>query len=245
MFKVNKEEGKFTYPQQLLEKAGSKYYPNVDFTLNCEPVFANGEPYWAFDNYRLKGTNPGANYLFYTQPGWGSHFETMYPRTKIKCVTYAHDPEIHFDAQLDKEYDVGFIGEFAGIESDRKEYLKALVENFNCYFSENTPTTEISTALSKCKILFNHIRSEEVNIRFFETLAIGTQVCSYTPALHYLVPDDCYVTFSSIEDCVSKIKELLKKDELRFKIQRRAQKAVKEHTYKKRVEEMLQFVNLI
>lgn len=244
-FNVSGEKGRFTYPQQLLEKAGTTYYPNVDFKVNCEPYFVTGEPHWAFDNYRCHGAPTGASYLFYTQPGWGSYFETVYPRTKIKCVTYAIDPEIHYPVDTEQEYDIGFIGNFTDSINERPQYLDALKKEFNCYFSEDTQTEHISLALSKCKVLFNHIRSEEVNIRFFEALAIGPQLCSHTPALHYLVPDDCYLTFTSIEDCISKAKKLLKSKLMREEISGRGRSAVAKHTYKQRVEEMLYFTGKI
>jgi glycosyltransferase involved in cell wall biosynthesis len=229
------------YPADLLEKAISTYYPNIDFDLYCEPFFEEGKPHWAFDNYRLNGFKVGTP-LFYTQPGWGKFLDDN--RTNFKCVTYACDPEIHRPLDLEKEFNVGFIGELRDDTSEREKILEEIGKNFDCYLSNDVLTQDISAAYSKCKVIFNHIRTEEINIRFFEGLAIGAQVVSHSPALHYFAKEGKhYLSFKSVEEAIDKINYLLKHDNIREKMAKEArQHALEFHTYKHRAEEMLSFI---
>ena len=246
MFVVNAESGDCLYPQDLLRKAGEKYYPNVDFKLNCEPHSVDGEPYWAFDNYRGNGNVVGnPSHIFYTQPSFGLSFAERYPREDIKCVTYACDPDLHRPLDEEKIYDVGFIGRF--IDGDgRKEVIEAIKDKFNVYVSTNTKSEDISKELSRCKVLFNHIRYEEINIRFFESLAIGAQVVTYTPNLHlYATEGKDYLTFKTVTEAIDKINSLLLDDNKRNKMASNARESALRNTYKHRAEEMLHFIHLI
>lgn len=246
MFVVNAQSGNLTYPQDLLRKAGEKYFPDVNFRVSCEPYSIMGEPYWAFDNYRCGGRVEGnPSHVFYTQPSWGLHFAERYPRNNIKCITYACDPELHRPIESKKIYDVGFIGTFQD-KDGRKEVVDAIKKEFNCFISTTTVSDDISKELSKCKVLFNHIRYEEVNIRFFEALAIGTQVCTYTPNLNlFATEDESYLTFKSVPEAIDKINKLLVDDDRRNKMALSARKSALNHTYKHRASEMLSFLNLI
>lgn len=237
-------ESKILYPAQLLERALDKYYPGNNLELYCEPFSKPNTPHWAFDNYRTGGSDYKESPLFYTQPGWGSYFESR-GRTNIKCVTYACDPEIHKPVECKKEFDVGFIGRGCHENSDRDTYLEAIKNNFNAMITDTVSTEDLGKEYSKCKVIFNHIRWEEVNIRFFEGLALGAQVCSYTPALHYFaVEGKHYLTFKSVDEAIEKVRYLLQHDDVREKMAINARKhALEYHTYKHRAEEMLSFLD--
>lgn len=248
MFTVNAQSSHVLLPQDLLRKAGELLYPDPlkPVTIHCEPLFKDGEPFWAMDNYRLDGRVEGyPSHIFYTQPSWGLKFAEKYPRDIIKCITYACDPEIHQPIECEKIYDVGFIGNF-GDNDGRKEIIEALKQEFNCFVSTSTATKDISKELSRCKILFNHIRYEEINIRFFEALAIGTQVCTYTPNLNLFATEgESYLTFKSATEAIDKIRSLLADDDRRNRMALSARKSALNHTYRHRASEMLSFLNLI
>lgn len=246
MFVVNAQSNHLKLPQDLLRKAGVENFPYVQFKVNCEPFTVPGEPYWAFDNYRCGGRIEGEpSHIFYTQPSWGLHFAERYPRDTIKCITYACDPELHRPIDSKKIYDVGFIGNF-GDKDGRKDVIDAIQKEFNCFVSTSTESDDISKELSKCKVLFNHIRYEEVNIRFFEALAIGTQVCTYTPNLNLFATEgESYLTFKSVPEAIDKINKLLVDNDRRNKMALSARKSALNHTYKHRASEMLSFLNLI
>lgn len=229
-------------PADLLLKASRDM--GLDFDLWCEDSYMSGKPHWAFDNYRCGGAiGYDASHLFYTQPGWGMFFEQKMGRGKTKLLTYAIDEDTYPLVTAEKIYDVGFIGNVMAGDG-RQEYLDIIKANFNCLVTSEVATRDITKELAKCKVCFNHIRYEEVNIRFFEALASGAQVVSYSPALHLFAEEGKhYLSFRTPEEAIEKINYLLKHDKIREKIVKDARSHVlKYHTYKNRVQEILNFI---
>lgn len=229
-------------PPEMLEKAMRDL--NSDFDLYCEDKYLEGKPHWAMDNYRLGGTiGKGVSHLFYTQPGWGLAFEKEFGRNKIKCVTYAVDEEIYPEVKSEKIYDVGFIGTFNDNDG-RYDFIENLKSKFNCFISSELATHKITEELAKCRVLVNHIRYEEINIRFFECMASGAQVVSYSPALSLFAQEGIhYLTFKTPDEAVEKIQFLLDHPEVAEKMTKEARKHVlANHTYKHRVKEMIAFL---
>lgn len=232
-------------PALFLQKAADKLNLPVDFELHCEPMNKPGAYNWAFDNYRLNGSYAhDVKALFYTQPGWGNYFEKQFGRYNVQCQTYAVDEEFHTPVDVDKIYDVGFIGEMTG--DDRPLYIDTLRANFNCLIESNLDNKELPEKLSQCKILFNHIRVEEVNIRFFENLALGVQVNTHAPALHLFAEEGKhYISIKSPEEAVDEIRKLLQDEDRQKQIAHDARIHVLEnHTYKHRLLSMLKFLRI-
>jgi spore maturation protein CgeB len=240
MITFESQQSHFLLPQDFLRKAGAKV--TQEAYIRCEPFSTPNEPHFAFDNYRCNGAvSYDASVLFYTQPGWGKHFEEKMGRNRVKCVTYACDPEVHKAVKLPYVYDVGFIGELHDVHGERQAQLSYLDENFICYISDSTPTQEIARELSKCKVLFNQIRYEEINIRFFEAMALGIQVVSYSPALHLFAEEGKhYLSYKTIEEASELIQMLLDNDTLREEMKAASIKhALENHTYDHRIKEMM------
>jgi hypothetical protein len=202
-------------PPQLLQKAFIEL--GQDMELYCEDDYRFDKPHWAFDNFRLGGAiEYGASHLFYTQPSWGKFFIDKIGINKVKCVTYAIDKDIYPKIDSEKIYDVGFVGNILAGDK-REEFFNILKSNFNCFISSDVPTIGIADVLSRCKVLINPQRFEEVNIRFFEDLACGAQVVSYSPALHLFAEEGKhYLTYKTPEEAVEKIKYLLENDQEDF-----------------------------
>ena len=243
----NDPVGEFT-PAGLLQKAANKKeFKGIDFDLYCEDRGQPGLPQWSFDNYRLNGQfNAEASIHFYTQPGWGNNFEKILGRYRSQCHSYACDPDFHRPHEVEKIYDVGFIGQLDG--DDRSNYLDLIRANFpKCFISSSTPNENVPLELSKCKVLFNHIRTEEINIRFFENLAIGAQVVTHSPALHLFANEgEHYLSCKTPEEAIEKMKLLVEDDEKREKMAKDARShALANHTYRHRLIGMLKFANKI
>lgn len=245
MISIHSRTGNVLYPTDYLQKA-AKEFDHLDFELYCEDQCADGKPHWAMDNYRIGGSMcPKASHQFYTQPSMGEYFQSTFGRDKSLLVTYGIDPEIHKPHKVKKKYDVGFIGNVYG-DDGRKEWLELIDKNFNCFISTTTPSEEVALRLSECKVLFNQMRYEEVNIRFFEALSVGVQVVSHTPSLTMFADlGRDYLTFNSEEECLTKIKYLLENNELREQMEKQAQKTALRHTYRNRLLSMLYFCNVL
>lgn len=226
-------------PADLLAKAYKEMGANFD--LYCEDLFEPNKPHWAFDNYRINGTmGDTASHLFYTQPGWGKYFADLMGKDKVKLLTYAVDEEIYPEVESKEIYDVGFIGNIND-DDGRAEVIELLQLNFKCYISTSTPTRKIAKELSQCKVVFNHIRYEEINIRFFESLACGAQVVSYSPALHLFAKEyKHYMTYKTPEELLDVITLLITEPDIRKSIKKSARAEVlRRHTYKQRVYEII------
>jgi spore maturation protein CgeB len=95
------------------------------------------------------------------------------------------------------------------------------------------------------KIVLNNMHYAEVeavNCKFFEIMgAAGCQVCDDKPVVPELaLQGHEVVTFNSVDECVEKIKHLLDHPAERYSIAEAARKrALAEHTYQHRLQEML------
>lgn len=229
-------------PPELLEKAMGEL--GVDFDLWCEDQIQVDKPHWAFDNFRTGGrVEHQPSKLFYTQPSWGLHFMDKVGKDKVKLLTYAVDEEIYPEVEDEQVYDIGFIGNV--IDGDgREEWLNLVKDKYNCFFSSSVATKYQAREYAKCKVIYNPIRFEEVNIRFFEALACGVQLCSYSPALNLFAEEGKhYLAFRDENELFTKLDHLLENPNVRKKMRKEARKEVlRRHTYKHRVKEILNFI---
>lgn len=229
-------------PPDLLKKAMEELH--VDFEMSCEDEFLEGKPHWAFDNYRVQGAiQYEASHLFYTQPSWGKFFQDKVGAKNTKLLTYAVDEDIYPEVTDKKEYDLGFIGNIMDGDG-RKEWIDLVQSKYNCLISTDTITRDIAKVYAKCKIVFNPIRIEEINIRFFEALACGAQLCSYSPSLHMFAEEGKhYLTYKNKDDLFTKIDFLLENPDIAENMAKEARKEVlRRHTYKHRVKEITNFI---
>lgn len=192
----------------LLEKELKKHPFPIDVDIWVEPR-GKGPIYFSQDGSVESGD--GVKFCFYAEPSEQKKMRDMFGKNSA-FVTYAADPKIHRQIPSEKIYDVGFIGKSGG--DDRDDYLRALRESgLKVFISDSIPGPEVSHALSKCKILFNHIRFVDVNLRFFETMAIGCQVATFNPNLPNLAGETTFFCYDP-SSMVDIIKYLLKNPNL-------------------------------
>jgi spore maturation protein CgeB len=105
--------------------------------------------------------------------------------------------------------------------------------------------------LAASRITFNsHVDvagSKAANMRLFEATGVGTcLVTDYKDNLtNFFDIDNEVVTYKSINECIDKVKNLLRNDELRTKIAIAGQKrTLKEHSYNLRISEFAKFLEL-
>jgi hypothetical protein len=117
--------------------------------------------------------------------------------------------------------DFGFFGSKGGL--DRADRLKEIcdkmrwsydVRQLNNAFKQKWPYTAL--AMSNCKFLFNHGQKHDINLRIFESMAVGRPfICDYdktsgidklfNPNVHF-VPYDSY-TYNGLEDAMMWVTE--------------------------------------
>jgi len=230
MIRVVREAGTDLLFAGLLEKELLKYdFIDVDLVVEGR---TGGEVHFSQDWPIITSDN---KFMFYSLPSFKGIFEEKFGKN-CALVTYAADPFFHKPLKVEKTYDIGFIGKI--YYGERDEYRQLLSSKFNCFFKEDLDGTKIPDILSRCKILFNHTRPEiDVNLRFFESMALGCQVMLRTPSLHlFAETTNHYWGYSTPEQCISVVEMLLKNDDLREKTAINARKHfLSNHTYAHRV----------
>lgn len=204
--------------------------------LFFEPLHRKGCVVWAVDNNRISDRDyselfNSASTLIYSQPT----FNPKHPNAHL--VLLGADPEVHKKYDVEEEYDVVFVGEQEG----REDILKKLDSEFNLL---NLSSAEnYAKELSRAKIIFNYSRYNEINMRFFEGMAVGTLVTNKVP--HLPGKDGKhYMTYKDIDDAVSQIKKLLKDDKKRNEIAKNSRDFIlKSHTYKHRLKEIVDIID--
>lgn len=210
----------------------------MDLQVSVEPK--RWENYISQDYFISKKDYP-FKYVFYALPSVGEEYKKEMG-DHCSLLTYAADPELHSPKPVKKLYDVGFIGR--PYYRDRQSYLKTIEKLCprSFYNSYETAGVLVPDRLSECKILFNHTRPEiDVNLRFFESMALGCQVMLRNKVLDQFAIDGVhYMCYSSQGELVDLIKTLLADDDLRLRIAHNArQHFLKNHTYKHRAKSII------
>jgi len=209
MIEVIRDAGTdYLFAGLLAKELESRPFP-IDLKLFIEPRVKG--PYYFTQDGRIEKPDQKGNieFCFYTQPSQREEMCEVFGKN-CALVTYAADPLIHYQhLEIPKTYDVGFIGKPGG--DDRNMYLDALSHSGLKFFnSETIDGGAIAYELSKCKVLFNHVRYVDVNLRFFEEMAIGCQLVNYNKYLKLFgIEGVHYLTCNDPKDMVRMLKELL------------------------------------
>jgi spore maturation protein CgeB len=219
-------ENDFLFPGMIHQEL-QRHEFDRDVTIFMEPN--QGDIYFSQD----WGPTEHHKFVFYALPSLREGVTAMMGES-CALVSYAADPAHHHPQKGEKLYDIGFVGK--RYYPDRNGYLDMLVSHYPTSFAnyDQLPRAELPNVLSKCKVLFNHTRPEiDVNLRFFESMALGCQVMLRTPGLKEFAREGVhYMGYSSHEECVEVIKRLLEDDDLREKIALQARSHfLTNHTY--------------
>lgn len=163
----------------------------------------------------------------------------------------ACDPSIHSKIDVEKRYDLGFIGTDGGVP--RKFILQELRERFPNSFIGPAAFTEIAQGYSQAKIGFQFIQPQTkhtvpMSMRFFEIMSCGTML------LANKIPDENLaaldykdrkhlVIYKDLKEMFSLIEYYLKHDDERVEIAERGYRlTIEKHAYTNRVKEIIDVV---
>lgn len=151
-----------------------------------------------------------------------------------------HAMRVQFFKQL-KEYDVKIWG-------NRAPHWMNIEDISTMVMNHYVANVEKSKAFGGAKILINNLYPSEVygvNVRAFEIAAVGGfQLINYRPGIRQLFEEESeIVTFNNINDLKKKIDKYIHDDVLRLNIGENSRnRALKDHTYKVRLQLMLDTV---
>lgn len=223
-----------------------------DVELATSPGEFTIDVYWFLDNNIYDGNRSlmetrvtECQYAFYTQPPSKEYFEKK-KNGMAKLAMFAADPTLHFYTGAKKTFDLGFIGEFR----NRSYLLNELFQCFTCDLRNGgvEDPKKYSEVLSGCKILFNKADYNEINMRVFESMAIGCLLTNRVPGIEEVGEDGRHFVLydGTLDDAKLKIQYLLNHPEVREKIEKEARKLVLEkHTYRHRLLDILKFANAL
>lgn len=191
------------------------------------------------------------DYAFVFHPEYDKKF-AQYGSLNTYVLPHAVDAEIFQNCQIEKIYDLGWVGRLNGKKySVRRYYINKLKRSFKMNDIELYYTPE-EMALVYCqsKIVVNLSRDDylqDANLRCFEVMASGALLITPKPSELSKLGFEVGIHFVSFEDeleLYQKVQHYLEQDRERETIARNAQKLVLEqHTYDARVATILAILN--
>lgn len=170
----------------------------------------------------------------------------LFDHPSVHWLPLACDAEVHRGKEVEKEWDVGFVGNVKQ-DSERLRKVALVAKHFSTNdYMKPYPKEEIAEVYSKSRIVFNCAVGNEVNMRVFEAMASGSLLVTERVANGQsdLFENGVHlVEYSGDSEMIEKIRYYLEHDDERERIARAGQKAVlRDHTYQARCNEILRVV---
>jgi spore maturation protein CgeB/tetratricopeptide (TPR) repeat protein len=165
---------------------------------------------------------------------------------KVVWLPLACDPEIHGKVEVEKEYDVGFVGSISSTQDRRTILLERLQKQFGLSCQRKF-MDEMAEHYSKSRIVFNNAINNDLNMRVFEALCSGSLLVTdsasgsgleefFKSGEHLIIYDD-----ENLEETVA---QYLNNEEDRERISNEGRREVlARHTYGHRTESMINYLN--
>ncbi len=250
--KIIDKFGQFDF---ILQVEPGTYFYNLD-TAKCPNAI------WVIDTLLLQN-NP-----FIQRMGGGEYIDQLgriftskynhipqYHEWGIKHVSHlplACDPDMHKEVKAERVYDIVFLGNTT--YEERGHFLDLLRSKYNTFIGTGFIFDFYCSKVAQAKICFNHGHVGEMNMRFFELMAMGAfQICNIVHGQELLGFEDRIhlVNYISDEDLINTIGEFLHGGDEPFLVEKRSkiaqtgkQKALAGHTYQHRAEEILEVCGL-
>jgi hypothetical protein len=200
--------------------------------------------YWEVDSNRKRHNEPlgDYDYLFIA----GKEFED-YPDGIF--LPMAADPDIHMrigEPVVDL-CTVGAFGDsdaFAGYGERKRLFELAEKKGFSTYQTCNVYLEDYSKALSKGNLILNRAGLTDLNMKFFEYMAVGCMLWWDLGIYKELAtPDYHYVSFNTDKEFLFKLEKYTKDKKARDEIAKNARNLIlAKNTYQHRVREILSYV---
>lgn len=179
------------------------------------------------------------DYVFIAQRAYLAQFRAVNPSTY--WLPLGCDPEVHYGYPALKRYDVAFAGGI--LEGSRRwNILNQLASNLNLGY-DRLFWDEMAWLFSSAKIILNNAFRDDLNMRCFEALSIGSMMLS--DMAHGSGQDELFVAGEEYalytdDTLLDVARYYLEHDELRENIARKGRKVVHAaHTYAHRAADLL------
>ncbi|MFH1857224.1 MAG: glycosyltransferase [Candidatus Omnitrophota bacterium] len=166
----------------------------------------------------------------------------------VPWVPLGCDPCVHKKMDIEKKYDIGFVGSYGGEKSERRKALMEIKKRFPNSFIGNAPYTQMSEIYSSSKMGINYSLNNDINMRVFEILSCGAMLITgrikkesgfdelFEEGRHF-------AAYDNIEEFIYLMDYYLLHNEERQKIAFAGyERAVNAHTYRHRLEKMFETI---
>lgn len=168
----------------------------------------------------------------------------------IHWLPVACDPELHYkNIKNKRNYDIAFVGQIGPSMSFRQKFLKKIffsnsLNNIKKKYANGISDRLMSRIYGNSKIVPNVSINEDINMRYYETMAAGclllTNKIKNSGVDKLFTENIDYVSYSDERDALKKIKFYLKNPTKRIKISKNGQKKVLAYnTYEHRLKDIL------
>lgn len=233
-------------PDLIIEIDGRGLYHLTGYKELGIPV-----AYWAIDSHIHAKYNfqkkiaIDFSYIFVAQKEYVDDFKKN--NKNSFWLPLAADPEIHKPYLTEKKFDIGFVGaKNPKTHPERTKLLNCLEAKYNLVINSNAYGGEMAKIYSSSKIGFNKSLRGDLNMRVFEIMSCGTMLLTdrISNGLNGLFEDKKHlVLYNNLRDLDEKIQYYLEKKEEREFIATEGQKEIwQKHTYKNRMDEMIESI---
>ncbi len=153
------------------------------------------------------------------------------------------DPEVHSPKNVQKIYDVGFVGSVNSEFHKRRSELLQKINSVVKVSYKRCWLDEMAEFFSASKIVFNNAIRNDLNMRLFEAMSTGSFLLTdiaLNSGQDEMFKDGEDLGIYSDENIIDKVKYYLDHEAVREKIAYRGRQIIQEaHTYSHRVDEIL------
>jgi hypothetical protein len=171
--------------------------------------------------------------------------QTPYMQEGEEYLPYAYDPKIHYPMDIDKEYDACMLG----LQYPQRDALVARLRSrgLNVQYGIGTVFDEYRIEYNKSKVALSWSSRLDTPTRVYEAMAMKVAlVANRTQDLeNFFVDGEHYLGFRTLEEAEKQVLLLLSDDEKRTQIAEEGYKAVLPHSWDRRVQTLLETVELI
>ncbi len=230
---------------------GFDLYLNIDDGLEYHlPPALRPSAWWAIDTHLnfdwCREKSKRFDHVFAAQRDGAARLESE-GIVPAEWLPLACDPDVHCRCDVDKRYDVAFVGNvFPGPRADLLRL--SFTGGFRSTFVGRAYFEEMARTYSAARLVFNRSLKNDVNMRVFEAVACGSLLLTNDLAENgqaELFRDGVHLaTYQDGDDLLDKAAYYLKHEALRERIADAGRaEATEKHTYKTRMQILLDRVS--
>jgi SAM-dependent methyltransferase len=232
-----------------IPRTGFVLYLNIDDGLEYQlPADLRPSAWWAIDTHLnfewCRRKAEAFDFVFAAQRDGAGRLDAE-GTAPAEWLPLACDTEMHLRSEVDKVYDIAFVGNL--FPGPRAELIGLLQRRFRSVFVGRAYFEEMARTYSAARLVFNRSLKNDVNMRVFEAVACGSLLLTNDLGDNgqaELFRDGVHLaTYRDADELLDKAAYYLEHEALREKIAAAGRhEAIAKHTYRHRMQTVLERV---